>query len=453
MTNNIQISKRSNKGLIIALFILGGLLATFIVLFAVSTANSINYANSLEQIYQKNFYDLVDNVNNVEVKLAKTLSANDASYQAKLLEEVSNNAKQAQISLNNLPYSVNGIDKSISFVNQVGGYTETLAKNLGKGDKLSSNDEKTLEKIYDSVITMKNSLGKFSQNMWQGYSIVDASLTTDGDNNSFTMQLASIKETDVEYPTMIYDGPFSDTVVNKTVKGLNGGPVSVDMAKQNLLKVFTNYIDSEVEYKNDTNGRFETYNFSAKNSEGKEVAYVQMTKQGGHLLTASSYTDKNSEGISLANAKETALNFVKKNGVESAEVVWSDVIASNAYINIAPVVNDIIYYPDLIKVKIDLSNGDVLGYEATAYYTNHTNRSLPSTSVSKATAQSKIPSKFSVKMARLALIPLEYNQEVLCWEFMCKFGGDEYYFYYNVSNGAEENILKVIKTNNGNLLL
>ena len=110
-------------------------------------------------------------------------------------------------------------------------------------------------------------------------------------------------------------------------------------------------------------------------------------------------------------------------------------------------------YPDLVKVKIDLATGDVLGFEATGYYTNHTARNLPSPSISKSEVQKFIPKKYVVKNVRLALIPLEYNREVATWEVACTMGGDEYYFYYNAQTGMEENILKVIKTNNGNLLM
>lgn len=450
-------NKTKNK--VIAIFtisFLGALLGIFITLYAVNASQNAYYGTTLEYIYQKHFYDLVDNVNNTEIRLAKIINTQDQDkdYQAKLLREISYNAFMLQENFSNLPCSVQGVEDSIAFVNQVKGYTEVLSSDLEKGKNLSKTDYKTLDKIYDSVLSMKNSLAKMSEKMYkENYNILNASLKLDKDINKFTAKLAQMKPQEVEYPTMIYDGPFSDSTVKKAVRGLKFSAVDETTAKSNLLKVFTNYNDSQIQYQGETLGRFETYNYSVKDAENIEIGFIQMTKLGGKVLTATSYTDKKTENISMDNAKQTALNFVNKNGVENAKVVWSDKIGGNAYFNIAPVVNKIIYYSDLIKIKVDLYNGDILGYEASDYYTNHTEREIVEVTVTKNTAQSKLDKKFIVQESRLALIPLEYNREVLCWEFICKLGGDDYYFYYNVQTNVLENILKVIKTNDGSLIM
>ena len=203
-------TRKISKGSIVAISILGGLFLIVSILFAFTLQTASNYALSLENMYEKNFYDLVDNVNNTETKLAKTLSATDSEYQAKLLSEIAKNSYLAQENLNNLPYSVNGIDESIAFINQVSGYSETLYKKLKNGGNLTATELTTLEKIYDSVLDMKGSLNDMSKDLWDGYSILNASLKIDGDYNNFTKQISAIKTNDVEYPTMIYDGPFSD---------------------------------------------------------------------------------------------------------------------------------------------------------------------------------------------------------------------------------------------------
>ena len=450
MTNN---QKRTRTAWIVAVAILSALLALFVVLYMNERNANLGNINSLENIYTKNFYDLVDNVNNTETKLAKAINATDSKMQAKYLREVSNNTRLAEININTLPYSSGEFAESLAFINQLSGYSETLSKNLEKGQSLSSKDLSTLESVYDSVLYMKDTLAEMSTKMWDGYKITQESKNFEGENNAFTNSLSKIKNVDVEYPTMIYDGPFSDSVVSKEVKGLVSSEVSQETAKENLLKIFTALAPENIEYQGEATGRFETYNFSCKNTEGKEYLYVQMTKKGGNLLTATSYSDKKTEDLSIDNASEIALNFASRAGIDNPKVVWSDEIGGNAYINIAPVQDNYILYPDLVKVKIDLANGDVLGYEATGYYTNHTKRTPVNPTITKQEAKKFVPSKYVVKEVRLALIPLEYNQEIFCWEISATMGGDEYYFYYNVENGQEENILKVLKTNNGNLLM
>ena len=447
-----RITKR-NAGWVIAVSILGALLAVFVVLYAISSNQNQNASASLENIYEKNFYDLVDNVNNTENKLAKAINATDEGMQAKYLREVSINAMLATTNLNNLPAGTNEMAESVAFVNQLSGYTETLSKNLEKGKSLSAQDAQTLEQVYDSVLYMKNILAEMNQDMWKGYNIMQASQKLQGETDAFTSALSKVKNVEVDYPTMIYDGPFSDSVVNKKVHGLSAAAVSEGKAKENMLKIFANLAEEDVELQGDASGRFETFNFVAKDKNGKETLFVQMTKQGGKLLTATSRVDHADETITMENAREIALNFCTRAGIDNPKVVWSDNLEGNAYINIAPVQENYVLYPDLVKVKIDLATGDVLGFEATGYYTNHTTRTLPTASLSKSEVQKFIPKKYVIKNVRLALIPLEYNREVATWEVACTMGGDEYYFYYNAQTGMEENILKVIKTNNGNLLM
>ena len=126
----------------------------------------------LENVYQSNFYDLVDNVNNVETKLGKVLASDYDVYAKKMLFEISKNANSASYNLSNLPISLNGIDETKKFINQVGGYTDSLAQKLDKGHKLTQAEIDTLEDIHFSIVYLKDNLSKFNdQFMIKGYNI------------------------------------------------------------------------------------------------------------------------------------------------------------------------------------------------------------------------------------------------------------------------------------------
>ena len=445
-------TSKSNKALIIVTIILSIAVVALGILYGISLSSLNNFQTSLENVYQKNFYELVDEVNNAETKLNKVLASNSNTYRSKLLKEVSKNASEAQTRLNMLPYSINGLSDTISFVNQLSGYTETLAKNLDKGEKIDEKDQETLEKVYESVVNIKKSLNSMSKQMWEGYNITSSSLKLDGDYNSLTSDMSAMNGEDIEYPTMIYDGPFSDSQVNKEVKGLNFSEVSMETAKNNLGKILTNISVDNLKFNGESSGHFQTYDFSYEDENGV-YTFAQVTKKGGKLLTLSSQNIYKTKKLELANAEKIALDFAKKAGIESMKVVWSDVVGDDAFINLAPVIDGVIIYPDLVKVKVDLTKGDVLGFEASSYYMNHVNRKILPTRITESVAKAKIYSGLYVKDSRLALIPLEYGEEVLCYEFICSMNGNTYYVYINAVNGAEENILKVVQTDNGNLLM
>ena len=442
-------NKKAMISLAVATAVLGVTTLGFGIGFAVTDARAMDYGTKLENIYESNFYSLLDSVNNLENKLSKTLASNTSSYQRKTLLEASQNASEAEISVASLPLRSADKEDTIKLVNQVGGYTQTLADDLVDGE-MSTNDRETLQEVHSSVLALKTQLNDFARKLENNYSILDASLSLDGDNNVFAQNLTALKEQNVEYPTMIYDGPFSDSVVNQEVKGVKGSVITKEEAKDKLLKVFKDAVSAD--YEGETNGRFETYNFRLKNSHG-EMLFVQSTKIQGYILTVSGAGANGEASVDRAGAKEVALAFARENGIEGASVVWSDSINEDIYFNIAPSQSGIVLYPDLVKVKVNTVSGTVVGYDATSYFTNHKARALSKGTVSLSTAKGKVPPTFEVISSRVVLAPLDYPREVVCVEVEAESEGSTYYFYFNAENGDTENVLKVIETDNGNLLM
>ena len=444
-----NISKAGLITLIVFVVVLGIMMTVFCVLYATAKNSNEQSAISLENIYQRSFFDLVDNVNNAEVKLGKLINSNGGQYSKKLLTEIHENANDAQNNLSFLPISINGIPETTKFINQLSGFTSVLA--ASEENAFSEENLETLNNLYNTVSTIKYKLNEMSMEIMKGYKITKHSdLKDNSDFTAFTNKIKEIKTVDEDYPTMIYDGPFSDSVVNKKIKGLNFEEITEKQAKEIASQIFEN--SKNVEYIGETNGKFQTFDFSISLENGQEF-YAQLTKKGGKLLTLSSHTNRAKKTISTSQAIEIALNFAKSQGLSNMECVWNDVYESDVYLNLAPVENNVILYPDLIKVKVDLASGNILGWEATSYYTNHTNRNLQQPKISKAEVKKNISSDFEIISFKLALSPLEYNREVLTYEFKCTKGGATYYFYYNAIDGTLENILKVIETDNGNLLM
>lgn len=445
--------ERKKTGVIIGLAITVGVLSASTlglgIAYGMKNSQAMQYGIELENVYQRNYYDLVDSINNADTKISKILASNNSTYQKKMLTELSENAKDAQGAISTLPISSSDFVENVRFINQLSGYTSTLSEKIAKGGKLDNEDKKSLSNLHISLTKLKNNLNKFSKKMEKGYEIVKES-SNNKDINNFTNDFSKIKNVDTDYPTMIYDGPFADSVVNKKVKGVHGEKVSIDKGYDNIKKCFKDI--SELDYKNDTNGKFSTYNYSLKTMD-KQKLYVQVTKQGGDILTVSGHVESNIQNINIERAKKIASDFAKSNGIENVDCVWYVVLNNQAYINLAPKVNNVVLYPDLIKVKVDMENSNVIGYDATSYYTNHVARNLGKASMSISDAQTKIPSEFEVKNKRLVLAPLDYNREVLCYEFECEKEGVTYYFYINAETGEEENILKVLKTNDGSKLM
>ena len=122
-------------------------------------------------------------------------------------------------------------------------------------------------------------------------------------------------------------------------------------------------------------------------------------------------------------------------------------------VNYAYEQNGTIIYPDLIKVKIALDNGDILGIETTGYLNSHTERKLEEAKITLEEAKEKINDKLKITSERKAIIPTKWKTEILCYEFQGKVDDKEFLVYVNVKTGKEENILVILETPGGTLTM
>ena len=119
-------------------------------------------------------------------------------------------------------------------------------------------------------------------------------------------------------------------------------------------------------------------------------------------------------------------------------------------INYAYEQDGVIIYPDLIKVKIALDDGEVLGLETTGYLNNHEKRSInKSNIISEKEAAKALSSNLNIESSRLAIIPTEFRTEIFCWELKGKIEEREFLLYVNAKTGRVEDILIVVQNENG----
>ena len=122
-------------------------------------------------------------------------------------------------------------------------------------------------------------------------------------------------------------------------------------------------------------------------------------------------------------------------------------------INYAATQEGVVMYPDLIKVKVALDNGEILGMETTGYLNNHTQREIGNINISKEEAKKSLNKDLQIESEGLAVIPTEWKSEILCYEFKGKVEDREFLVYINSENGREEDILIITNTPNGTLTM
>ena len=122
-------------------------------------------------------------------------------------------------------------------------------------------------------------------------------------------------------------------------------------------------------------------------------------------------------------------------------------------INYAYKQDNVIMYPDLIKVKVALDNGEILGIETTGYLNNHTVRDISNVKITEDEAKKDLNQDLEITSSGMAMIPTEWETEILCYEFKGKVDDKEFLVYINAENGREEDILIITNTPNGTLTM
>lgn len=157
------------------------------------------------------------------------------------------------------------------------------------------------------------------------------------------------------------------------------------------------------------------------------------------------------EAISQEEADQKAKEFLAQKGFPNMKETYYLKQEGIVTINYASTQEQVTMYPDLIKVKVALDNGEVLGMETTGYLNNHTNRDVKKVKITKEEAKKTLNKDLQVQSEGLAVIPTEWKTEILCYEFKGKVEDREFLVYINAENGREEDILIITNTPNRNI--
>ena len=157
------------------------------------------------------------------------------------------------------------------------------------------------------------------------------------------------------------------------------------------------------------------------------------------------------ENISQEEANKIGKEFLEEKGIEGMEATYFTKLSNVVTINYAYKYDDIIAYPDLIKVKVALDNGEILGIETNGYLNSHTSREFDNVSLSIDEAREKLNSDLEILSEGMAIIPTEWKTELLCYEFKGTADGREFLVYINCQTGEEEDILVILDTPGGTL--
>ncbi|MFX3633510.1 MAG: germination protein YpeB [Candidatus Pristimantibacillus sp.] len=400
-----------------------------------------------ENQYQRAFHDLTYHVEQVHQQLGNTLAVNSTSqgYQRKGLVNVWRLTGEAQNEINQLPLTLLPFHEAEDFLSRIANFAyKTSVRDLTK-QPLTDEEFKTMKTLYaKSEEISKDLLGMqdkvLSNNLrWMDVEIALASAKSKGD----TTIIDGFKTVDnkvSQYPEINW-GPSVTTMYQKrTINMLGGKLVTVEDIKKHAAEfVGKNASDIKV-VENGKDSDFPSFSATVMDSKSGNRLQMDYTQKGGQLLWFMDSREIGEKQLNLQQAREAADKFLNDHGFKDMQAVSYDEFKNTASLTYVTMQDGVLVYPDKLKVKVALDNGEAVGLQANDYVYEHHKRNLPKAKLTKEEARKALNSEMKVTKEQLALIMSDIGEEVLCYEYSGQINGSQYRIYINAETGLEESI-------------
>lgn len=416
--------------------------------FVINAQKASELSRQLNADAERSLSTLEACMSSINTNLTKGLYANTTPMLSSMAISLTRDAASAKNSLSALPLSDTQLDNMLKFLSQVGAFVTTLDRKLSLGESITSEERNQLKQLIDVSQKLLSELDTITQGVEDGsvsFKQAGSTLQKSADQSvQIDSAFGDAEQTLTDYPTLIYDGPFSDHILNQTPKTLEG---KTDVSKEKALEIASDFIGidkSTLRFDSETNGVIETYNFFV------DSINISVCKKGGAVLYLLGSSSAGESVISPEQAVENAKNFLSAKGYKNMKESYYSTQDGICTVNFAYENEGVICYPDLIKLSVSLETGNIISFDARGYIMNHTDRPPVQSKISADEAKMSVSDYLTVMSSRLAVIPTDYQAEKTAYEFHCKTPDEqEVLVYIDVLTAKEDDILLLLYSDGG----
>lgn len=382
--------------------------------------------------------ELTDSVNAMSVSLEKLKVTGSTAGQVLALEDIVRESAEAEKLISRIPQSQVDSMELAAFLTRIGDWARSISRRLLAGETVGEKEKAQLDELITAAQAIARKLTDMAGN--GGFPVG----TEEFDYYDTNREDDTADEpSEPGYPTLIYDGPFSESVEKAEPLGVTGVEAAEDDAKRRAEEI----AGTALSFDGRTEGRIPTYDFSA---EGVDIS---LTVRGLHVLffmkTPSTDISGMPEEDEYLRFVDAGKEFLLRLGYESMDPSYAQFYDGTALISYVWKHGETLVYNDLVKVWIDRETGEPVGLDAMNYLFSHREREWKEPGISEDAARGAVSLNFTVESTGLALIPVTPMTEALCYEFRGRCGETEFVVYVNALTGREEQVFKIISDENG----
>lgn len=413
----------------------------------------MNQKRNMERIvtnsYSRAVEELAQSCEELSNTLEKELYAGSETMHRHLASQIYREASSAKAALEQLPIEALSLENTYKFLSQTGNYSLSITQKLSQGESLTLEEYENISSLYDFSKDLSDDIWALENSLSSGeIELVNDENVLQQAPPDITSGFADFEGGFEKYPSLIYDGPFSDNILEKTPEMTSS---SEEVTKQKALQrasMALNINSTELSNVSEVSGSMPGWRFS----DDRNSIACEVTRNGGYIsyFLKSRIVEKTT--LSKDDGLKSAENFLDYLGVLSMRTTYYEIQGNVMTVNFAYEDVDKCVYTDLVKVSVAMDNGEIMGYDSRGFLVNHKERTYPEKLYPESRAEENISPKLKVVAHQLAVIPTDNLEEKLCYEFKCKSkNGRNVLVYINAENGDEEDILMLIESDSGTL--
>ena len=383
----------------------------------------------------------------INTDLIKMRVCTSPSQQSVLLYTIWREAGQAQQMLSQLPVDEQSANSMLQFVNRLGDYCFVLAKSVNQGNAIADTQYETLRSLEIQSAQVATQIEALRDAGGIGWEMAQTAWA-DGAESPKLEGVGQVSDSIQEYPSLIYDGPYSERAENIPPKAAVGDEVTYEQA----LMVAQRFMPGTYTRNADQGAQVPTYSMTCTGANNVTFE-VQVTKKAGMIYAiqpngalATDIFPTKDQVPELVNIAKT---YLEQRGFPSMQSAYAQFYSGAAVINMVPVQDGVLLYPDLVKVWVDISAKQVIGMDANNYCVSHVKRNFSTSLYDKQKLTERVAKRLDIQNVRLALIPYNATGERLCYEFTGKNGNDTFALFLSAETGDELDIKLIVDADDG----
>lgn len=409
-----------------------------------------NYKNAeklelqIENSYSRSLNEFSASINNISLILKKARYTSRPEVLAKMAAEILTEAEISKSALAVLP-SIRGLDSLNLFLSQAGNYAFAVSTKLYNGEEVPKDFENNIRYLSEtaqkiSQVVSDTQIGFDNREYWvkeiKNKIDMNVSESLNGDLQKLENELS-------DYPTLVYDGPYSESLTDEEPEMLkNADYITEETAIEKAYEFFGE--DNKFQVFGEISGDIEAFRIGNSDTD------IAISKKGGYPVYFRKYRQIEKTILSYSQALAKAKRFLSSRSLNDFLETYYYIDEGVCVINFAYLDGETICYTDLIKVGIAMDSGEVMFYEASGFLSNHKSRAFETAKYTESQAKERVSKNLKINKISMTLIPTD-SGEKRCYEFLCSDDDTEVLVYINVLNLKQEDILILLKNDGGTL--